>query len=105
MQDQSFDFFPPIKEIAQERKLVEATIEKHLAQFVKLGILEINEFVSKEKTDLITDYFNKSNSTLLRDAKAALGEDISYAEIRYVLSHMKFLGTLRIIWANTFLFP
>ncbi len=88
----SYDMFisgMPIIEIAEERGLSKSTIDGHLAEFVESGKIEIERIVSPEKIQLITEYFLKSESKALSAARLALGEDISYAELRMVLSCVK----------------
>ena len=78
-----------IEEIARERKFAVATIEGHLARYVENGELPLDEILSKEKIKRISDHFRESGSVSLGRAKADLGEDISYGEIKLVLSHLK----------------
>jgi GTPase SAR1 family protein len=80
-----------INEIAQERNLTESTIENHLAFFVGTGALQITQFVTQAKIDLISKYYTENNDMLLSTAKAALGEQISYSELRFVQKHLEFL--------------
>ncbi|MCD6111943.1 MAG: helix-turn-helix domain-containing protein [Bacteroidales bacterium] len=80
-----------IEEIAKERQYVTSTIEGHLAYFVGTGDISIKKFVSAEKIKLISDYFKKENFTTLTEAKAALGDDVTFGELRLVLEHLKFI--------------
>jgi hypothetical protein len=89
----SFELFKTgksLKEIAAERSMAISTIEGHLALFVGNGELPVSKLVSTEKLDTICDYFSRNDAGNLNQAKAILGEDISYAELRYVLQHLKF---------------
>jgi PIF1-like helicase/Helix-turn-helix domain/HRDC domain len=83
-----------IAEIASERKLAVTTIEGHLSFFVGKGEIDINKLVPEEKVVRISNYFMNSDTTNLNPAKAALGDEISYSELRYVLKHLQFSGKI-----------
>ena len=57
-----------------------STIESHLAHYVALGQLPLHEFVSEEKARLIREILRHTHD--LGTAKAILGDDITYGEIR-----------------------
>jgi uncharacterized protein YpbB len=87
----SFDMFKQgksIEEIARERSLSLTTIESHLVRFVASGELDIEQFVTPEKLTIITSYFLEAKNNSLTEAKAELGDDVSYGELRMVLGHM-----------------
>lgn len=87
----SFDLFRAgknLEEIAQIRKLTKGTIETHLTSYIKSGEIEINALVNNEKINLITDYFRANNSASPGMAKEALGESISWGELRMVLASL-----------------
>jgi len=79
-----------VAEIAIERSVTVATIEGHLAHYITTGDLSIQEFLSPEKLKLISDYFLHNNTKLLGEAKAALGETVSYGELKLVLNYIEF---------------
>ena len=79
-----------ITEIAAERNLAVTTIEGHLAHFVETGELGIDKFVDVDKQKVIADYFLRHNPGTLSEAKAGLGEDISFSELRYVQRYLIF---------------
>jgi ATP-dependent exoDNAse (exonuclease V) alpha subunit len=81
------------REIAQERGMANSTIESHLARLIASGDIEIEELVSKEKIEQITEYFVETGSTLLTPAREVLGEEYSYAELRYVLKYLEYHNT------------
>jgi len=81
-----------VQQIAIEREMIERTIEGHLAQLIELGEITINKLVSKEKIQIIENYFENAEEFKLSPAKEALGDDYSWAELKYVLSHLKFSG-------------
>ena len=39
--------------------------------------------------------FQKQETTLLSEAKAALGEDVTYSELRFVFQHLRFKGEIK----------
>ena len=91
----SFDLFKEgkdIKEIAQERGMTAQTIENHLAYFIEMGDLDISLFVTDEKLDKITSYFEKAGNRSLSPAKEALGNDFSYTELKMTLKHLDYLN-------------
>jgi hypothetical protein len=90
----SFDLFTEgksISQIAEERKLSITTIESHLAYYVGTGELPLNKFVPQEITDLIMSHFEGKDDLKIGPVKAALGEKVSWSEIRFVSSHLSFL--------------
>jgi uncharacterized protein YpbB len=91
----SYDLFregKAISQIAEERKLSMTTIDGHLAYYVGTGEIPINKFVSQEKTELIASYF-KGNDDFFKigPVKEALGEKVSWSDLRFVVNHIKFL--------------
>lgn len=79
-----------IEEIAKERELVSGTIAGHLEHYVRLGAVKIEQLVTKEKIMKITRYVQANGSDKgLTAIKAALGDEVSYADIRLVLATEK----------------
>jgi hypothetical protein len=76
------------EQIAEERKLAVSTIESHLAEMVGEGMLDVRKFVGEEKLSLISDYFKTAESEFLRDAKEALGQAVTFSELRFVQKHL-----------------
>jgi hypothetical protein len=76
-----------IEQICTERMLTRSTVEGHLAQMVKLGKLEAEELVDKDKISKIEETI-KSNPSLegLIAYKQILGDDFSFGEIKIVLA-------------------
>ena len=88
----SFDLFKTgktIAEIAAGRSMATTTIEGHLAHFIKTGELDIGQFVTPEKLAEISECFLELETTNLGPVKQVLGDDFSYAELRFVLSHLQ----------------
>ena len=89
----SFDLFKQgktISEIAKERAFTTGTIEGHLAYYIKSGEISIFEIVSKIKVAKIMAYLIQNPEASTVDTKIALGDEISYGELKAVLSHLAF---------------
>jgi hypothetical protein len=78
-----------IEEIAEERGLVSATIESHLAYYVRLGLLNVEEIVGEEKIAIIKDTVDSKGRGSLKVIKEHLGDEFSYGEIRLVLESLR----------------
>ncbi len=78
-----------IEDIAKERGLVVSTIEGHLAEKIKEGLLDISDFVENEKINKIKEYFSRTESNKLTDAREALGEEYSFAELKYTRKYLE----------------
>ncbi|MBR6201423.1 MAG: helix-turn-helix domain-containing protein [Bacteroidaceae bacterium] len=79
----------PIKEIAAQRSLTVGTIENHLAHFVELGELKVDDVVSTPHQKIIRGIvksFSKAYS--LSEVKNLLPSDYTYAEIKLVIADM-----------------
>ena len=88
----TFDLFKEgktIGEIAAARGFAISTIEGHLGFFIRTRELDINKLVSKEKIVKISEYFLKHDLTTLSEAKVALGDDVSWGELKLVLAHVQ----------------
>lgn len=72
--------------IAQERNLSPQTINNHLAHFVGLGVLDIDEFVDRDKVAAIRQAIFQAGT---ENGKTAIKElcppDVTYADITMVL--------------------
>ena len=75
------------KEIATKRELTVQTIENHLLNFVKEGEVQVSDFVSEEKKDMILLKAQQIGSKKLSDLKEALSAEFTYTEIRFALAH------------------
>ena len=83
----SFELFKQgwsIDEIASERGLTAGTIETHLAHFVETDELDIHELIAADKIATISSYFTENEVSSITQVKQALGNDISWNEIRIV---------------------
>lgn len=74
--------------IAKERALTVQTIEGHLAQYIQSGELEIEKLVAPEKISRIEAGLKGFDGGSITPIKQALGEDISFGEIRMVIAAM-----------------
>ncbi|MEN8118019.1 MAG: helix-turn-helix domain-containing protein [Bacteroidota bacterium] len=81
-----------VEEIAKERALTQNTIENHLAHYVKLGELEVTKLIDENKLKKITAYFEKADDKTFGTAKAHFGKEVSYGELRLVLSYLESLN-------------
>ena len=77
-----------IAQIAEERGLATSTIEGHLAHFVEAGELAIDGLVPAEKRQRIERELAPGTSSF-KKVKQALGDDVSYGEIKLVQAHQK----------------
>ncbi|NQU52649.1 MAG: helix-turn-helix domain-containing protein [Bacteroidetes bacterium] len=87
----SFELFQSgktVAEVATERGLSPTTIESHLSHYVGLGELDVNLFLDKEKLQKITQYFKSTDNKSFGEAKAKLGDEVSYSELRMGLSYL-----------------
>ncbi len=80
-----------ISQIAEERDLSITTVEGHLAYYVGSGEIPIIDLVSQEVTDLISGQFEGSDDLKMGPVKAALGDKVSWSDIRFVVNHLMFL--------------
>jgi hypothetical protein len=80
-----------ILQIAEERKLSITTIEGHLAHYVSTGEIPLSEFVSKETADMISSHFAGTDDLRMGPVKEALGDKVSWSDIRFVINHLMFL--------------
>jgi ATP-dependent DNA helicase RecQ len=85
----SFNLFKEgksIAEIAKERNMTMGTIEGHLASFIASKQINIDDLVSVEKQGLIKEAAKIHGKESFKMLKENLPEDISYGELRMVLT-------------------
>jgi ATP-dependent DNA helicase RecQ len=75
-----------ISDIAEQRKLSPQTIANHLAEFVKSGDLRVEDFVPRSKIQYISSLVDKYGYMSLKTIKENAGEDVTYNDIRFVVS-------------------
>ena len=88
--EQSFYLFQKgkkIEEIALIRNLQPSTIESHLLDYVKNKKLHIEKLVSKEKIENIIKTKTELNTQKSSEIKAVLGDEYSYADIRFTIAY------------------
>jgi PIF1-like helicase/Helix-turn-helix domain/HRDC domain len=78
-----------IAEIAEERSLAVSTVESHLAQAISSGELTVDALLPPAKVSAIRSYLTENKSQTLGEAKNALGNDVTYSEIRFVYNAMR----------------
>jgi ATP-dependent DNA helicase RecQ len=76
-----------VEDISQERQLVRSTIEGHLAHFVRVGMLEAQALLPKQKISSIIEAVKEIGGTSAMPIKEKLGDDYSFAEIRVVINY------------------
>ena len=72
-------------EIAALRRITPTTVEGHLAFYVEQGTIDVEELVDPDKILVIRRAIADIGGKMLTPVKNHLGEDYSYAEIRYVM--------------------
>ncbi len=78
-----------IEEIAKERSLKSSTIEGHLAHFIKAGQLDIFDLLDKKVIENAVQYFADHPKATLNEARAALGREYSYGQLKWVRAYVE----------------
>ncbi|MDR0891931.1 MAG: helix-turn-helix domain-containing protein [Mediterranea sp.] len=78
-----------IDEIAKQRELVTGTIAGHLEGYVRSGEIKVEQVVSAEHIDKIRRYHQAHADAGVTDIKVALGDEVSYADVRFVLADVR----------------
>lgn len=78
-----------VDEIAAVRNLQSSTIFSHLAFYVEKGEIEATELVAAEKIPRIEEAIREHGDIALKPLKEALGDDISYGEIRIGIAEVR----------------
>jgi nucleoside-triphosphatase THEP1 len=78
-----------IQEIAKGRGLAASTIEGHLSHFVGTGEIPVHKLISQEKSERITRFFDSAEDFSIGPAKIALGDEVSWGELRIVVKHLE----------------
>jgi hypothetical protein len=81
-----------INQIAEERLMAVSTIEGHLAHFVQTGNLSVHEFVKPPILAKIINYFENKSDFKAGPAKEALGDNVTWTDLRFVIKHVEFLN-------------
>ncbi len=91
---QTFDMYKDGKDAAQIaiiRNLAQSTVESHLAQYVRLGKVNIFDLVDKEKVAKILAAINTIGGRATTPIKEILSDDCSHGDIRAVLNYADWL--------------
>ena len=80
----------PIAEIAKQRNLTPQTIEGHLAFYVTLGEIRIEELLSQEKITLMEPHIKDFTGGPVASIKVQLGDEVSFGEIRWMLAWQEY---------------
>ena len=78
-----------IDEIAEERNLARSTVESHVVEIVKKGLYPVEDFVSRERLEIVKEYFKEVDDTSLTAARDVLGDEYSYFELKMGLSQVE----------------
>ena len=81
-----------VPQIAALRELSATTIEGHLAFYVQQGKISLEQLMNPEKVPSIQQAIDTLGRNALTPIKMALGENYSFAEIKYVMAHMVNMG-------------
>ncbi len=79
-----------VSEIATARKLTRQTIEGHLAHFIRMGDLNIEELISREKLVIIEPVLKEYNGNSIKTLKEKLGSSIGFGEIKLAIAWQEF---------------
>ncbi len=79
-----------VEEISKERNLTIQTIESHLAHYISLGEIKIDELVSREKIILIEPALQNIDGSSITSIKQTIGIGVSFGEIRLVMAWKDF---------------
>jgi hypothetical protein len=82
-----------ISEIAQLRSLTESTIKGHMAHYIKLGELNISDFLAEKDISAIRQALESAEDNNAGTAKQALNSAYDYGDIRLVQAHLATLET------------
>lgn len=72
------------QEVAVERQLNPSTIDGHITDLIRQGILQADQFVPADKIAIITHYLRTHPNEKFALMQETLGSDFSYAEICFV---------------------
>lgn len=80
-----------IDEIAEERGLVNSTIEGHLCQYIETGEVKATDLVDEQKLKNILSLIIPDTSSLT-EIKSQLGDEYTYGEVRVAMTEWKRLN-------------
>lgn len=85
-----FESGKSVQEIATKRNVTVQTIESHLAHYIRLGKINIDDLVSREKYVLIESAIKNFSGGSITPVKDRLGSGISFGEIKLVLASIEY---------------
>jgi hypothetical protein len=85
---QLFQSGKTINEIAKERSMSQLTIAGHFSKCIEDKELNVELLVGEDKIETISKYFKTATDFRLTPAKEQLGDNFSFNEIKWVLSHL-----------------
>ncbi|MCK8494482.1 helix-turn-helix domain-containing protein [Spirosoma sp. RP8] len=81
-----------VTDIATERSLSVSTVEGHLAKCITTGELSIDELLPADRIRMIRSYLESNQPETLGEALEAIGNDVTYTELRFVRNAMQVEG-------------
>jgi nucleoside-triphosphatase THEP1 len=78
-----------IDEIAKERNLAQSTIEGHIAELIKDGLIEIDGLLDAQSISDIKSQIINNRDGLISEIKAGLNDKYSYNQIKWVLNSIQ----------------
>jgi hypothetical protein len=75
-----------VEEIAAERSYSRSTIEGHIAKGIEIGLVKLDQLMDEETIRKIESAMTDEGRRL-SELKESLDDDISYAQIRWVIAH------------------
>jgi DNA-binding MarR family transcriptional regulator len=73
-----------ISEIARERELTVSTIENHLAKYIAMGLIEVEQIMAPDRISKLRAFIQSKTTALNKEIKEHFGEEFSYGEINMV---------------------
>ncbi len=80
------------EKIAEKRGMAASTIESHLAQGIKAGLLPLHLIVPPDKEEVIQKALAQNKEPGIGPVKGLLGDEFSYGDIRAVMAHNAFIA-------------
>ena len=90
-QELSFTMFTEgnsVEAIAKIRNLSSSTIEGHLSEYIKKGLLSVEKVMNERKIRIIREFILENPTLKNKELKDALGDEYSYGEIKMVVSSL-----------------
>lgn len=79
-----------IEAIAHARAITINTVEGHLEGFVGTGDIPVLDLISAAKLEMLQKFFIENGNIQLGPAKAALGETVTWGELRVAVKYLEF---------------